>query len=344
MTTSVLTATPTPATRPVPWRRLGWVAWRRYRSTALSLAGLVGVLAVLLLLRGHQMRDAYATVQACTPRASASCRFAFERFHETYANTGPLAALFLWLPAVIGAFAGAPLLGRELESGTFRFAWTQGAGRTRWVIGLIVTGVLGVAVLSAGFGLLVDWYQQALFASGIQQRLHNSVFPVTGVAVVGWGVAAFSLGVFLGLLTRRVLAALAVTLAAWTGLAFLAASVLRDRYAAPLVASSLQLSPGDLPIDQWWTKGGVRATDAQINVVLQAIGMQSDGTGNFTVGPGSGTVDPIEYLTQHGFTQLTSYQPDSRYWTFQWIELGWLTVLSLLLLGASIWLIRRRPA
>jgi hypothetical protein len=110
------------------------------------------------------------------------------------------------------------------------------------------------------------------------------------------------------------------------------------------VASSLQLSPGDLPIDQWWTKGGVRATDAQINVVLQAIGMQSDGTGNFTVGPGSGTVDPIEYLTQHGFTQLTSYQPDSRYWTFQWIELGWLTVLSLLLLGASIWLIRRRPA
>src|SRR6478672_10759972 len=190
MTTSVLTATPTPATRPVPWRRLGWVAWRHYRSTVLSLVALLGVLAVLLLLRGHQTRDAYATVQACTPRGSARCRFAFERFHETYANTGPLAALFLWLPAIIGAFAGAPLLARELESGTFRYTWTQGAGRTRWVISLIVTGVVGVAVLSAGFGLLVDWYQYALFVSGIQQRLHPSIFPVTGVAVVGWAAAA----------------------------------------------------------------------------------------------------------------------------------------------------------
>ncbi|MCW2529776.1 MAG: hypothetical protein JWM76_4636, partial [Pseudonocardiales bacterium] len=37
-------------------------------------------------------------------------------------------------------------------------------------------------------------------------------------------------------------------------------------------------------------------------------------------------------------------QPDSRYWTFQWIEFGWLTALALLLLGAAFWLLRRRPA
>ena len=53
-------------------------------------------------------------------------------------------------------------------------------------------------------------------------------------------------------------------------------------------------------------------------------------------------VDPIQYLSQHGYTAWTSYQPDSRYWTFQWIEFGWLAVLSLLLLGATLWLVRRR--
>jgi hypothetical protein len=33
----------------------------------------------------------------------------------------------------------------------------------------------------------------------------------------------------------------------------------------------------------------------------------------------------MQYLLQHGYTQVTSYQPDSRYWTLQWIESGgWL--------------------
>jgi len=344
MTMSVVTGTSTTTPRPVPWHRLAWVAWRHYRTTLLATAALLAVVAGFLVARGYQMRDAYAAVQACTPHASASCGFAFSQFHDTYANTGPLGALFVWLPAVIGAFAGAPLLARELESGTFRYAWTQGAGRTRWMVCLTVAGALGVAALAAAFGQLVAWYEHPLVASGIQERLHASVFPVTGVVVVGWALAAFAIGVFVGLLARRVLAALALTLAAWTGLAFLAGSVFRDRYAAPLVTSDQQMGLTDLPVDQWWTKGGVRATDAQINQVLQAIGLQTDGGGNFRAGPGSSAIDPVQYLLQHGYTQLTSYQPDSRYWPFQWIEFGWLTVVSVLLLAASIWLLRRRPA
>ena len=88
-------------------------------------------LAVLLAIRGHQMRDAYAVVQSCTPAASAACRFANQTFRDSYSDIGPIGALFVWLPALIGAFAGAPLLARELETGTFRYAWTQGVGRLR---------------------------------------------------------------------------------------------------------------------------------------------------------------------------------------------------------------------
>lgn len=344
MTLAVLTGTSTATPRPVPWHRLAWVAWRRYRTTLLSLVGLLGVLAVLLLIRGHQIRDAYAAVQTCAPQASARCRFAFAQFRDTYANTGLLGASFVWLPAIIGAFAGAPLLARELESGTFRNTWTQGAGRTRWMVALTVAGALGVAALSEALGLLVTWFQQPLFYSGLQQRLHASFFPVTGIVVIGWSLTAFAVGVFLGLLTRRLLPALALTLAAWTGLAFLAGSVLRDRYAAPLVTSNLQTASSDLPVDQWWTKSGVRATDAQINQVLQAVGVPPIDGGNIQAGPGSNTVDPVQYLLQHGYLQMTSYQPDNRYWTFQWIEFAWLTTLSALLLAASIWLLRRRPA
>jgi hypothetical protein len=39
---------------------------------------------------------------------------------------------------------------------------------------------------------------------------------------------------------------------------------------------------------------------------------------------------------------LMHYQPASRFWPFQFIEGGWLLVLSALLIGATVWLVRRR--
>ncbi len=63
--------------------------------------------------------------------------------------------------------------------------------------------------------------------------------------------------------------------------------------------------------------------------------------------PGPATpvnTDPVRYLIQHGCTQLTAYQPDDRFWPFQWIEGGWLLALSLFLLAATIWLVHRRAA
>lgn len=37
------------------------------------------------------------------------------------------------VPAVIGMFWGAPLISRELETGTHYLAWNQGVTRTRWL-------------------------------------------------------------------------------------------------------------------------------------------------------------------------------------------------------------------
>ncbi len=53
-----------------------------------------------------------------------------------------VSSLMFAVPVLLGAFAGAPLLSRELDSGTFRFAWTQGAGRTRWAVSTLVVPAL----------------------------------------------------------------------------------------------------------------------------------------------------------------------------------------------------------
>ena len=47
------------------------------------------------------------------------------------------------VPAVVGAFWGAPLVARELEAGTHRLAWTQSVTRGRWLatrLGLTLLG------------------------------------------------------------------------------------------------------------------------------------------------------------------------------------------------------------
>jgi hypothetical protein len=65
--------------------------------------------------------------------------------------------------------------------------------------------------------------------------------------------------------------------------------------------------------------------------------------GAFSPGPSTPKpFDPIHYLLMHGFTWVATYQPGSWFWPFQWIEGGWLLVLSVLLGASAIWLVGRR--
>lgn len=339
---TVLTSAAPATARPVPWHRTAWVVWRRYRATLLGLVVVLGGLSAYLLVTGHRVRTAYAAVAECQPPADgADCQLRWADFLNTYGNPGFVGAVLLLLPGIIGAFVGAPLIGRELETGVFRYSWTQGIGRMRWAVALIVPAAVGVAAVAGALGLLVRWHDQPLLDSGSRHRLDPSVFPTTGIAVIGWALLAFSGGVLAGILWRRAVPALASCFAVWFGLAYLA-STLRLRHPAPLT-STADLRTGDLDLDQWWTKGGVRVGDTEINTKLRALGAEvSDGGIRVHVTPGH--VDPLEYLHQHGYTLVHSYQPDSRYWTFAWIESGWLLALSLALLGASFWLLRRLSA
>ena len=158
---TVVAAVPADAVRPVAWRRLGWVTWRRHRATLLGTVGLLALIGVYLLVTGLQIRSAWQTVQACTPQNSGTCQFAWQGFHDKYGDPGILGVVYIFAPLLIGAFAGAPLLGRELETGTFRYAWTQGVGRTRWTIATLVSGAVAVAVSAA---------RSALWSPGTRAR------------------------------------------------------------------------------------------------------------------------------------------------------------------------------
>ena len=135
--------------RPVPWRRMAGVTWRQHRASLAGVAVFLGALAVYLWLTGLQIRHSQAT--ACHPASSLACHI---NFTGRYAVTVNVVRVFLQaVPALIGAFAGAPVLAREMETGTFRFAWTQGIGRWRWALAKVV--LLAVVVIAAAGALTV---------------------------------------------------------------------------------------------------------------------------------------------------------------------------------------------
>jgi hypothetical protein len=120
---------------------------------------------------------------------------------------------------------------------------------------------------------------------------------------------------------------------------------LRQHYEAPLVTANPNVPGSAWVVSQWWARGGKPVGLSALNQVLQPLGVRAASPGQFQ-GFGSHLikVNPVQYLVRHGFTQMTSYQPASRFWTFQFIEGGWLLALSLLLIAATVWLVRHRAA
>ena len=316
--------------RPVPWRRMAWVTWRQHRAALGGVAVFLGAFAVYLWLSGLQMHHAYAT--DCPTANSLACGI---NFTNRYGTTAIVVSIFLQaVPALIGAFVGAPVLAREMETGTFRYAWTQGIGRLRWTVGKLVPLAVAVTAMAGAFTVLFAWYNQPWAAAGYVTPFSARVFGLLGVAFAAWTLAAFAIGALAGMLIRRAVPAIAATLAAYAGLAFATALWLREHYITPVVTRSPYPPGSAWAISGWYTKGGTFAfgDHGAGATVRQLCG-----------GPCPGTrVLVPELLAQHGYTHWWSYQPGSRFWPFQWIEGGWLFALSVLLIAATVWLVRRR--
>ena len=232
--------------RPVPWRRMAWVTWRQHRAALAGVVAVLGVLAVWLSIAGIRVHHAWTAASACRPARSAACQAVATAWNGMWNVMLIPAVLLLVVPALIGAFAGAPVLARELETGTFRFAWTQGFDRWRWALAKLVALAVVLAGVGAAFGALLSWCYQP-FSGGGQASLglygntpFAVVFGLRAVTFPAWTLAVFAAGALAGMLIRRVVPAIVAALAVYTGLAVAAAGFLREHYLAPLVSSNLE--------------------------------------------------------------------------------------------------------
>ena len=148
------------------------------------------------------------------------------------------------VPALIGAFWGAPLIAREFENGTHRLAWTQSVTRDRWLAAkLAVGGVASVAVAGL-LSLLVTWWSAPIDGAHTN-RFGSGTFGERNITPIGYAAFGFALGVVLGLLIRRTLPAMAATLVGFLAVRMTFTYLVRPNIFSP-VHKTLALDPNNM--------------------------------------------------------------------------------------------------
>jgi hypothetical protein len=217
--------------RPVPWPQMLWVTWRQHRGILISVAVATVAAVVVMLVLGQKVHQDAATLQACQPTPSPACPGPGNFFTGKFWQLTQIVHVAVpALPVLLAMFAGPPVLARELENSTFRYAWTQGIGRVRWAV--LKFTILGSVVTIAALLIsqLFAWFFDPFLKAQHMTAISWSVFDATGLSYAAWTLTAFCLGAFLGLLVRRVLPAMAVTVGLYVALAVLTSFYLRDHY------------------------------------------------------------------------------------------------------------------
>lgn len=364
------------------------VALRQFRTEAITGFGLLAAFAIVLAVTGPHLAHVYDDFET-TCKAARDCTTAPNPvLNVDKSLQSALPYIVAIAPALVGLFFGAPLVARELETGTFRLAWTQSVTRRRWLV--VKLGVVGIAAMAIG-GLLTwltNWWASPLDAVN-RNRFGVANFSFHGIAPIGYAAFAFALGVTAGVLLRRTIAAMAVTGAGFAAARLAVTYWVRPNLASP-VRESLPLSSGDGPgFLVGGPHGNLMALGASISSSTPAAGDVAltgspalnvpngwvystsvvDKTGHAPTsqylihacpvfGPvskqmaaGGSPSAPstaqlhacVAKLSAMLHTVLT-YQPASRFWPFQWAEMGIFLAAALVLCGLTFWWLRRQYA
>jgi hypothetical protein len=328
-----------------------WLTWRQFRAQAVTAAGALAVLAVAFAVTGPHLVHLYDTTVA-TCQVQHDCPFATSAFGSQDSFLQDLIRLVMLAgPAIIGIFWGAPLIAHEVEAGTHRLVWTQSVSRLRWLgVKLGLAGLASMAVAGL-LSLMVTWWSSPFDRMGMN-RLDPTIFSERGIVPVGYAAFAFALGVTAGLLIRRTVPAMAVTLAVFAAVVTGFELKVRFHLIPPVrLDSALNMAwvtemgsrglagPSSLYVGMTPNLPGAWIASAQVTT---AAGSTSLGPPLSACGPNLPANVCAAAIARMHLREVVVYQPASRFWAFQWYETAIYLGLALVLAGFCVWWVRRR--
>jgi hypothetical protein len=342
-----------------------WLTWRQYRLHVAVVYSALLAFAAALLLTGPHLADVY------NRDASSFLDWVSAQRSDRNLYTIGSAAGYV-VPALIGAFWGAPMIARELEAGTYRLVWTQGITRDRWLAAKLGLGLLAAAAATAVMSLGLSWWahpiDKAVNAAGDSDRgsifevarISPEVFATRGLVPIGYAAFAFALGVLAGAILRRTVPAMAVTLAAYVLLQIFMPGLVRTHLVPPAETKAAITDdtlhgirgrgPGHIDsLDVEVAKRGAwvlssKTVDASGKAVRSFPAWVATCLPPPGAGPGGFAAEQktcFDRLASEGYRQQLSYHPASHYRALQWRETGVLLGGAALLVAGSFWRVRR---
>jgi ABC-type transport system involved in multi-copper enzyme maturation permease subunit len=337
-----------------------WVTWRQFRAQAVTAVALLAAAAICFLISGLSMHHTYtADLASCTQQNDCDTVLGlFQQSHDAAFHLIEL--LVLATPALIGIFWGAPLIGRELETGTAQLAWNQSVTRTRW-LAVKLTGVgLASIVTAALLSYLLTWWAGPLDQIN-GDRFGAITFATRDIVPLAYAAFAFALGTTAGLVLRRGIPAMAVTLAVFIGIQILVPTTIRPN----LLPSTTVTYPVNATIARQaagvYTQGGgseiffalpgphgawilstppVENSSGQVIAAHDHLNCFPSQDATKDKGPNADQIATC--LASYHLHESITYLRARYYWPLQWFESGIFLALAAALSGACFWWIRRR--
>jgi hypothetical protein len=341
-----------------------WLTWRQARTQILAVFALVAAACVWLAVTGPALARLARDNTNVYDLLTSNDRLLFN---------GGIAVLAV-TPALLGIFWGGPLAPRELETGTYRLVWNQSVTRGHWLAAKLGFSVAATALAVGVLTLAVSWWADPIDgALGSRQgslpaRLSPISFAMRGVVPIAYAVFALVLATVVGLVLKRSLPAMAVTLALYafvqialplwvrphlippTSTATVISGATLDGISldnAGTITLTTRVTPGVWVLTNQTVDahGRPAALPAWFNDCLPPPPDPGTSTDQASAASGRATLDHcLARLNDEGYQQHLVYQPKSHFWPLQWAETGLYLVASALLAGLSFWWTRHRLA
>ena len=325
-----------------------WITWRRYRVRMIAMALYVVALVVLMILTQHAFEN--AAVICARVHVDINQGFRCDAAAGAESNASYVQTTIALLPLFIGLVFGTPMVASELERKTNRLAWTQGITRTRWLLGTWLTLAVPTVVVMSLFALVVQWWATHVVSSissggGLIQPAQ---MLISGVAPIALTLLLLTFGMFIGIVVRRFFSPYATSVVAFlVVMGIMSTEVLpslapkvvvpTSSYGTIELSNSLRAQPWFIRSSYRWIPGyHVGHHALTVNAAVRYCSIVANWAQYDSIGKG---LDGC--LAPHGLQSIGLYQPASRYWLLQWREAGVYVELTGVLLGLSIWAIRR---
>ncbi|MFE6485457.1 ABC transporter [Streptomyces sp. NPDC057757] len=210
---STLTSTRIPAgTEPV--RRgprlsgLNWLVWHQHRAAFWTLIALTVLAVGWMTYQRGQLTDQLESIAGWPHPKADDWDMKVDSGWLTW--TG---AALGFIPVVVGVFLGAPLVAGDLENGTAKLVASQSVSRVRWLATKLGITALVVVPLTVVLSLVFDWWWQPVKdRPTVLDWTSGTGFDTTGPVPVALTLFTLVGGVAIGMLLRRTLLSMVVTL------------------------------------------------------------------------------------------------------------------------------------